>query len=151
MSGVRVGIVAALAPALALTLAACAKPARSDSSAGATAAGEAAGMAGVKHPASANDGARVYITNCSSCHQIDGRGVSGAFPPLAGNPVVTGDPRRVIAIVKFGSRGRERVEGRGYDGVMPAWSGLISDADIADVVTYIRSAWNNAAPPVDAP
>ena len=147
MSGVRVGIVAVLAPALALSLAACAKPATSDSSAGRA----AAGTAGVKHPASANDGARVYITNCSSCHQIDGRGVSGAFPPLAGNPVVTGDPKRVIAIVKFGSRGRERVESRGYDGVMPAWNGLISDADIADVVTYIRSAWNNAAPPVDAP
>lgn len=147
MSGARAGFVAALATALALTLAACAKPATSNSSAAAT----AAGTAGVKHPASANDGARVYITNCSSCHQIDGRGVSGAFPPLAGNPVVTGDSKRVIAIVKFGSRGRERVEGRDYDGVMPAWNGLISDADIADVVTYIRSAWNNAAPPVDAP
>lgn len=102
----------------------------------------------LRNPASSSDGGRIYVTNCSSCHQPDGRGVPGAFPPLAGSRVVTGDPRRVIAIVKFGSRHRIRAGARTYDAVMPGWDGLISAADIADVTTYIRGAWNNAAAPV---
>jgi mono/diheme cytochrome c family protein len=99
-------------------------------------------------PASANDGGRVYAASCSSCHQADGRGVPGAFPPLAGNPDVTGDPRRVIAVVENGQRGRLRVAGGSYDGVMPAWHGLLSDQDVAAVVSFIRTAWNNGAAPV---
>lgn len=99
-------------------------------------------------PASANDGGRVYSVNCSSCHQADGRGIPGAFPPLAGNPDVTGDPRRVIAIVELGKRGRLQVSGAGYDGVMPGWHGLLSDDDVAAVVSFIRTAWNNGAAPV---
>ena len=105
----------------ALALGACAKPQAS---------------APDRNPASANDGARVYITNCSSCHQLDGNGIPGAFPALASNPVVTGDPARTIAIVKFGTP------------KMPGWGGVISDDDIAAVVTYIRTAWHNRASPV---
>lgn len=108
--------------------------------------------AAARNVASANDGARVYITNCSSCHQLDGRGVPGAFPPLAGNPVVTGDPGRVLAIVANGQRGPIRVGGRRYQGEMPAWKGLLSNEEIAEVVSYIRAAWRNNAPGVpDAP
>ena len=99
-------------------------------------------------PASANDGGRVYAANCSSCHQPDGRGVPGAFPPLAGNPDVTGDSRRVIAVVENGRRGRLRVAGGSYDAVMPGWRGLLSDQDVAAVVSFIRTAWNNGAAPV---
>jgi mono/diheme cytochrome c family protein len=98
------------------------------------------------NPGSSSDGGRVYVTNCSSCHQIDGKGVPGAFPALAGNPAVTGDPRRTIAIVKFG----QRSPGSEAGGVMPGWNGLLSDQSIADVVTYIRFAWHNAASPVSA-
>jgi mono/diheme cytochrome c family protein len=100
------------------------------------------------NPASANDGGRIYIKNCSSCHQADGRGVPGAFPPLAGNPVVTGNPLRTIAIVKFGFSGKTLVEGGAYNGTMPAWGQLISDDDIASVVSYIRAAWHNDSKPV---
>jgi len=100
------------------------------------------------NPASANDGGRVYIKNCSSCHQADGRGVPGAFPPLAGNGLVTGNPLRTISIVKFGFSGKTRVKGSDYNGTMPAWGQLISDEDIASVVSYIRGAWNNDAKPV---
>lgn len=97
------------------------------------------------NPASANDGGRIYIKNCSSCHQADGRGVPGAFPPLAGNPLVVGNPLHTIAIVKFGVSGKTRIEGTDYNGTMPAWGQLISDQDIASVVSYIRAAWNNDA------
>ena len=100
------------------------------------------------NPASANDGGRIYVKNCSSCHQTDGRGVSGAFPPLDENALVTGDPAQVIGIVKFGMRGKTNVSGASYDGTMPAWGQLISDDDIAAVVSYIRTAWHNTSKPV---
>jgi len=102
----------------------------------------------VNNPGSSSDGGRIYIANCSSCHQLDGRGVAGIFPALGGNAAVTGDPRRAIAAVKFGLRRAPTAGGAG--GVMPAWNGLLSDADIADVVTYIRFAWRNGAAPVSA-
>lgn len=120
--------------------AACAKTTSSGAS--------ASSMAIAQNPASASDGAVVYITNCSSCHQTNGEGVPGAFPPLAGNPAVTGNPVAVIAIVKHGIGGKIVVNASAYSGIMPPWAGLISDEDIAAVVTYIRSSWHNRASPV---
>lgn len=127
--------------ALALVVAACAKTTSNHAS-------TAASAAIANNPASASDGAVVYITNCSSCHQANGEGVPGAFPPLAGNPTVTGNPVAVIAIVKHGINGKIVVSGTAYSGIMPPWGGLISDEDIAAVVTYIRSSWHNRGSPV---
>jgi mono/diheme cytochrome c family protein len=124
--------------ALALMLASCAKSSHAPTAAAASAA--------VAHnPASASDGGAIYDQNCSSCHQADGQGISGAFPPLASNPTVTGNPVAVIAIVKDGLEGRVVVNGRAYSGIMPRWRGLLSDEQIADVITYIRSSWKNRA------
>jgi len=128
-----------IACALALMLlAACAKSSNG-ASASASASAEAA------NPASASDGAVVYTANCSSCHQADGAGVSGAFPPLAGNPVVTGNPTAVIAIVKNGLDGKVVANGHAYSGIMPRWGGVLSDEQIASAITYIRSSWHNRA------
>jgi mono/diheme cytochrome c family protein len=127
--------------ALLVGVAACAKTTSSGASGSASAAI-------AQNPASASDGAVVYITNCSSCHQTNGEGVPGAFPPLAGNPTVTGNPVAVIAIVKHGIGGKIVVNASAYSGIMPPWEGLISDDDIAAVVTYIRSSWHNRASPV---
>lgn len=107
-----------------------------------------ASAAALKNPASASDGGEVYLANCSSCHQTDGKGVSGAFPPLAGNSTVTGNPVAVITIVKDGLEGRLVVDGQAYSGIMPRWRGVLSDAQIASVITYIRSSWKNHAPGV---
>jgi mono/diheme cytochrome c family protein len=117
----------------------CAKSSR-----GASAAASASAAA-MRNPASASDGATVYLTDCSSCHQADGQGVSGAFPPLAGNAAVTGNPVAVIAIVKNGLEGRVTVNNLAYSGIMPSWKGQISDDQLAAVISYIRSAWNNHA------
>ncbi len=130
------------AAALLLTLAACAK---SSNNASTQAAASASAAADAQNPASASDGATVYLENCSSCHQTSGEGVSGAFPPLAANPVVTGNPVTVIAIVKNGLEGKIVVHGNAYSGIMPAWKKQISDQQIAEVISYIRSAWNNNA------
>ena len=95
--------------------------------------------------ASAGNGAKIFSTNCASCHQANGKGQPGVFPPLAGNPVVTGSPTTVIHIVKNGLSGKVVVNGTSYNGQMPAWKGTLSDSDIASVITYIRSSWGNHA------
>jgi nitrite reductase (NO-forming) / hydroxylamine reductase len=124
-----------------LAVAACARSTHAPSAASASAAV-------AENPASASDGGAVYSANCSSCHQSDGQGIAGAFPPLAGNPTVTGSPVAVIAIVKDGLEGRLVVNGQAYSGIMPRWRHLLSDEQIADVITYIRSSWKNNAPGV---
>ena|ERR1700728_2448857 len=90
-------------------------------------------------------GQKVYNANCSACHGASGAGVPGEFPPLAGNPMVTGSPDKVIAAVNNGLTGSASVNGKTYNGAMPAWKGKLSSADIADVITYIRSSWGNKA------
>ena len=92
----------------------------------------------------ASNGAAVFNTNCASCHQSDGKG-GAAAPPLAGNAVVTGNATKVIHIVKSGLTGSVKVNGKTYNGMMPAWKGVISSDDIAAVITYIRSSWGNKA------
>jgi mono/diheme cytochrome c family protein len=116
----------------------CAKGSQSSAAASASAAA-------ANNPASASDGGAVYVANCSSCHQTNGQGVPGAFPPLAGNPTVSGNPIAVIAIVKNGLDGRVVVNGQTYSGIMPRWRGVLSDEQIASVITYIRSSWKNNA------
>jgi ubiquinol-cytochrome c reductase cytochrome b subunit len=90
--------------------------------------------------AQAANGAKVFSTNCSSCHGAQGQGVPGSFPPLANNSTVTGDPNKVIGILLNGLHGSISVNGATYNGQMPAWKGTLSNSDIADVITYIRSS-----------
>jgi mono/diheme cytochrome c family protein len=90
-----------------------------------------------------SNGAAVFSTNCSTCHSSGGKG--GIAPPLAGNALVIGDPQKVIHIVKDGLTGAVQVNGKNYNGTMPAWKGILSNADLAGVITYIRSSWGNKA------
>lgn len=90
-------------------------------------------------------GATVYNTNCSTCHGSQGAGVPGAFPPLAGNPVVTGDVKAVIHIIKNGLTGQIQINGQKYNGQMPPWKATLSNDQIASVVSYIRGSWGNTA------
>jgi mono/diheme cytochrome c family protein len=94
---------------------------------------------------SAAAGQKIYGANCSACHGVSGAGLPGEFPPLAGNPMVTGSPDKVIAAVRNGLTGAMTVSGKTYSGAMPAWKGKLSDTDIANVITYIRSSWGNKA------
>jgi mono/diheme cytochrome c family protein len=96
------------------------------------------------------DGAKLYLTNCASCHQVDGKGVAGSFPPLAGSEIVKGDPARAIHIVKYGLTGSLQVAGKNYDGMMPAWSPQLSNDDIAAALSYVRTSWGNGAGAVTA-
>jgi cbb3-type cytochrome c oxidase subunit III len=93
------------------------------------------------------DGRAVFLLNCAVCHQPNGRG-GGPYPPLAGNSAVNAaDSANVIQIVLNGRTGPITVNGVQYGGNMPSWREL-SNADIAAVLTYVRSAWGNGAPAV---
>ncbi|MBV8424332.1 MAG: cytochrome c [Candidatus Eremiobacteraeota bacterium] len=105
--------------------------------------------AGTSVVAAAPDGKNIFNTNCSTCHQANGMGSPGVFPPLAGNKDVTAaDPSKIIGIVLHGDTQALTVNGKQYNGGMPPWKGTLSNADIAAVLTYVRSSWGNKAPAV---
>jgi mono/diheme cytochrome c family protein len=93
-------------------------------------------------------GKPVYMNNCAACHQANGMGVPGAFPPLAGSEWVTGSEERIIRIVLHGLKGPITVSGNQYDNVMAPLGAVLKDEQIANVLSYIRSEWGNAAPEV---
>lgn len=90
------------------------------------------------------DGAAVYAARCAACHQANGAGLPGAFPPLAGSEWVTGKGSTLAAIVLHGIGGPLTVKGQHYDGAMPAFQQQLQDSEIAAVLTYIRGQWGNA-------
>lgn len=143
----RLGIATIGMLAIALSVSACAKNTGSTSTSTTTATQSSpSSMSGsMKKTAGTANGAQVFTSNCASCHQAQGQGVAGSFPPLAKNPVVTGDATKVIHIVKYGLNGKISVKGQSFNGMMPAWKGTLSDGDIASVITYIRSSWGNSA------
>lgn len=90
----------------------------------------------------------LYATNCSGCHGVNGQGAVNIAPPLAKNPYVTGDAKRVIQAVLGGVAGPIKEHGATWNGSMPPWKGTLSNAQIAAVITYIRASWGNNAKPV---
>ena len=90
---------------------------------------------------SASDGRTIYLSRCAFCHQGDGTGRPGFIPALDGNAAVQAKgPDTVIRTILGGRLAH------GDFAPMPAVGADMSDADIATVTTYVRSAWSNAAP-----
>ena len=101
-------------------------------------------------------GKRLYAMPgmCVTCHQANGMGVPGAFPPLVNTDWVTGSEERLIRILLNGLNGEIKVNGATYNGVMPAFGQGAggynwSDDRIAHVLTYIRQEWGNTAGAID--
>lgn len=94
-------------------------------------------------------GLRVYRINCAACHGIDGKG-SAIFPPLAGNTNVTQASAETSArmVVAGGKGAATKTAPTGQ--AMPSFGWKLGDAEVANVLTYIRNTWGNAAPAVDA-
>jgi len=94
-------------------------------------------------------GARLYERHCVDCHGASGNGMPSAYPPLAGNRALTMDsavnPIRIVLNGGFapGTAGNPRP----YS--MPPFGHLLNDTEVAQVVSYLRSAWGNNAPPVN--
>jgi mono/diheme cytochrome c family protein len=82
-------------------------------------------------------GQMVYEANCVACHQADGRGVPGAFPPLVDNPNVA-DAEYVAMVIRNGRTGEIEVGGVVYDGAMPAFQ-LLDDAQVEAVTAYVQN------------
>jgi len=97
----------------------------------------------------AQDGQVLYEQLCGACHGNDGRGDrDGAHPPLADSAWIKGAPDRALQVVLHGLMGEIRVTSKHatratYDLVMPP-QGTLSDAQIADILTYVRSSWGNS-------
>jgi putative heme-binding domain-containing protein len=98
-------------------------------------------------------GAEIYARegHCGTCHQPDGQGLElSGFPPLAASPWVTGDEERLIKLTLHGMVGPIEVNGKLYPGTTPMtpFAGLLSDDEVAAVLTYVRNSFGNEAPPV---
>lgn len=90
------------------------------------------------------DGQQIYSKNCKTCHQENGTGAPGLFPPLAKSEWVTGDKARLIRIVLKGLSEPITVNGINYEQEMPAFPSL-TNLEIANVLTYIRNRFGNSA------
>jgi mono/diheme cytochrome c family protein len=110
------------------------------------------GAAGAAAPLDMNAiGKKVFAQTCIICHQESGLGVPGQFPPLVGSEWVLsqdwhGD-NHLVKQVLYGMQGPVVVKGLPYNNALAAWNQL-SDQQLAGVLTYIRSAWGNNAPPI---
>jgi len=101
-------------------------------------------------PVVANEaGKKIYNQYCLVCHQADGHGVPNAFPPIVQTEYVSGDTERLIGIILNGLTGEIEVNGEVYNGVMLAHN-FLSDTEVADVITFVRSNFGNEAPAVTA-
>ena len=94
-------------------------------------------------------GAAVYARTCIACHQPTGLGLPPVFPPLANAPIVAGNPELPVKFILQGLMGPITVNGMTYNSMMPPVAG-VSDADIADVLTYVRQSFGNQANAVTA-
>lgn len=89
-------------------------------------------------------GAAIYSQNCGTCHQSDGSGVSGLYPPVSDSDWIDGDKTRLINVILNGLSGPIEVNGESYNNAMPQFS-YLNDEQIADLLTYLRQNFGNDA------
>jgi mono/diheme cytochrome c family protein len=95
-------------------------------------------------------GGAIYADQCSACHAPDGSGVDGLFPMLKGSPLVQSvDPASVLHVVLRGARSAA-TDLAPTAAAMPSFGWMLNDDQVAAVATYVRNAWGNRAPLVDA-
>ena len=94
-------------------------------------------------------GKTVYVQNCLTCHQADGGGVDNMNPPLTKTSYVLGEKPRLVKVILNGLQG-EDIDGEPYNNVMPSFD-ILSDQQIADVLTYVRNSFGNKASALKAP
>lgn len=97
------------------------------------------------------DGGQLYTANCVACHQASGAGVPGVFPPLSKSEWVdAADASIMVRIVLHGIHGPLTVEGAKYNGDMPHFQDKFSDAELAAIVSHVRTSFGNSASKIDA-
>ena len=88
-------------------------------------------------------GQALFAGTCSTCHQGNGAGLPGVFPPLAKSDWLAANPKRAIDVVLHGISGPVKVNGQDYNSVMPPMSQLTDD-EVANILTYVLGGWGNA-------
>lgn len=101
-------------------------------------------IAGLTKEAQIEKGKQVYMGLCFACHQADGNGLPGVFPPLAKADYMLADRERAIRVVLKGMTGKVTVNGKTYDSMMPPQEAALNDQQVADVMTYVFNAWGNS-------
>ncbi len=96
----------------------------------------------VSQDAHAVNGKKSYAANCQACHQVEGQGIPGAFPPLDDNPHIQEDKLHIARTVLKGMSGKLEVKGKTYNAQMPAQPHL-TDVEIAAIGTYILQQFDN--------
>ncbi|PCJ81685.1 MAG: nitrite reductase, copper-containing [Bacteroidetes bacterium] len=86
-------------------------------------------------------GKQVYLKTCIACHQQNGQGIPSAFPPLSGSDFLNADVNRAIDVVLNGKTGPFTVNGKSFNGVMPAQ--VLTNEEVANVLTYVYNNWGN--------
>jgi nitrite reductase (NO-forming) len=86
-------------------------------------------------------GKAIFSTTCFACHQSEGQGIPGAFPPLAKSDYLNANPKRAIDVVTKGLSGEITVNGKKINSVMPSQN--LTDDEIANVLTYVYNSWGN--------
>jgi nitrite reductase (NO-forming) len=107
-------------------------------------------IAGLTKEAQIEKGRQVYMGLCFACHQPDGKGLPGAFPPLAGSEFLLADRERAIRIVLKGLSGPVTVAGKTFNSVMPPQEAVLTDAQIANALTFVSNNWGNKADAITA-
>ena len=105
---------------------------------------------GNKKPAqetTVDPGHEIYLKYCMACHQASASGVAGMYPTLQKTDWVNGDKTRLINLLLNGQQGEITVNGQVFRGVMPTHQ-FLTDQQMADVLTYVRSNFGNTAGPV---
>jgi len=125
-----------------LLLAACSQDGGSDAAATDDTAVHSAEVAVANKDELFAKGEKIFLANCSACHQPNGTGLAGAFPPLANSDFLNGDRKQVMAAALFGLSGPITVNGVDYNGVRPSL-GYLSDEDLAAALTYVFGSWGN--------
>lgn len=93
-------------------------------------------------------GKEIYAVNCQSCHQENGEGLEGIYPPLAKADFLMADKVRSIRIVLNGASGAMTVNGLTYEGEMPGYP--LTDQEVSDLLNYIRNSFGNKGEAVTA-
>jgi mono/diheme cytochrome c family protein len=93
-------------------------------------------------------GRQIFEAQCQLCHQPNGLGTPGTFPPLDGSEWVNGSVHRLIRIPNNGLTGAVKVKGEIWTASMPNMGAGLSDQDLADLLSFVRSAWSNKSGPV---
>ena len=87
-------------------------------------------------------GKALFAGTCSTCHQPDGKGMEGVFPPLAASDYIKADPKALPRVILHGLVGPVKVNGKDYNSNMPPMSQLTDD-EVANISTYVLNSWGN--------